>query len=75
MPSSSFDARSTLDAIQEHKCTALHGVPTMFTAILAENEKNPRDVSTLHRGIISGSACPEILINKINKDLNMTGLC
>lgn len=74
-PSSSFDAASALDAIEKYGCTGLYGVPTMFTAILTENEKNPRNVSTLKKGIISGSACPAPLINKIYSDLNMTGLC
>ena len=74
-PSSSFDAASTLDTIEKYKCTAMHGVPTMFTAILAENERSPRNVSSLFRGIISGSACPAPLIHKINADLNMKGLC
>lgn len=74
-PNSSFDAVSTLDAVEKHGCTGLYGVPTMFNAILAENEKRPRNVSTLRKGIISGAASPAPLINKINADLNMKGLC
>ncbi len=37
-PNESFDPASVLDCIEKYKCTAMHGVPTMFTAILQEKE-------------------------------------
>ncbi|MCK5366040.1 MAG: AMP-binding protein, partial [Gammaproteobacteria bacterium] len=33
-PSAGFDAHATLEAIEAERCTALHGVPTMFIAEL-----------------------------------------
>lgn len=73
-PNSSFDPQSTLDAVEAHQCTGLYGVPTMFTAVLAEQETQPRKVDTLRTGVVAGSVCPEPLVNKIYSDLNMHGL-
>jgi len=33
-PSEGFDPQKTLEAVTQEKCTALYGVPTMFTAVL-----------------------------------------
>ena len=74
-PNASFEPASDLDAVEKHKCTGLHGVPTMFTAVLQEKEQRPRITKTLRTGIVAGSSCSALLINKINNDLNMTGLC
>src|SRR5262249_39932912 len=35
IPAPSFDPRSTLEAVSKERCTALHGVPTMFIAELS----------------------------------------
>jgi fatty-acyl-CoA synthase len=37
-PSESFDALAVLRAIERERCTALHGVPTMFVAELEHPE-------------------------------------
>ena len=34
LPDYSFDASTCLEAIDKYKCTAIHGVPTMFVAML-----------------------------------------
>jgi len=34
-PGEGFDAQATIAAVERHRCTALHGVPTMFIAMLA----------------------------------------
>ena len=48
-----FCRRST-----QEKCTAIHGVPTMFIAEL-EQEKFPSfDLSSLRTGIMAGAPCP-----------------
>lgn len=35
-PSLAFDPVETIKAVHEERCTALYGVPTMFTAVLKE---------------------------------------
>jgi fatty-acyl-CoA synthase len=38
-PSAGFDAHATLQAIEAERCTALHGVPTMFIAELEDHHR------------------------------------
>lgn len=40
------------------------GVPTMFVAMLEENEKNPNSYKfdRLKKGVMAGSVCPEPLM-------------
>jgi fatty-acyl-CoA synthase len=75
-PSEGFDAAASLKAITEEKCTVLHGVPTMFTAVLKELEDQSEkyDVSSLRTGLIAGSICPPPLCKKIINDMGMKGL-
>lgn len=72
LPDSAFDPVTTLQTIQEEKCTALYGVPTMFTAVLDHPDFQHYDVSSLRTGIVAGSLCPEVLMKRILSDLNMT---
>ena len=66
-PSEGFDPTTALECVGLYKTTMLYGVPTMFISMLHEYEKHPGkyDVSTLRSGFISGSGCPEILMQKI----------
>src|SRR6201999_1252689 len=48
----------TLAAVSEEKCTALHGVPTMFIAELDHPDFDSFDLSHLRTGIMAGSPCP-----------------
>lgn len=53
-----FNPIRAMETIQKEKCTGVHGVPTMFIAMLEnENFKN-YDFSTLRTGIMAGSPCP-----------------
>ncbi len=57
-PSESFDAGQTLEAAARERCTALHGVPTMFIAMLDHPSFERHDLSTLRTGIMAGAPCP-----------------
>ena len=68
LPADSFDPKSVLETVQEEKCTALHGVPTMFIAELGHPNFSSYDVSTLRTGIMAGSPCPiEVMKQTIEK--------
>jgi len=60
VPVESFTPAAVLEAVSRERCTALHGVPTMFIAELDELSKDPRahDLSALRTGIMAGSPCP-----------------
>jgi fatty-acyl-CoA synthase len=57
-PGEGFDAEATLAAVALYKCTALHGVPTMFISQLEHPNFANYDTSTLRTGIMAGAPCP-----------------
>ena len=58
IPAERFDPLQTLRAISTERCTAVHGVPTMFIAQLGHPEFTNLDLSSLRTGIMAGSPCP-----------------
>jgi len=52
VPAETFDAGTTLEAIAQERCTALHGTPAMFTAALAQPRLLDLDISSLRTGIL-----------------------
>jgi fatty-acyl-CoA synthase len=58
LPIEEFNAKQVLQAVQDEKCTALHGVPTMFIAELNDPDFDKYDLSSLRTGIMAGSNCP-----------------
>lgn len=76
-PSESFNALASLKAVQEEKCTALYGVPTMFIEELdlLESGQVPHEgFQYLRTGIAAGSSVPAELMKKLHKTLNLTEL-
>lgn len=76
-PAEAFDPYATLKSVQEEKCTALYGVPTMFIADLEllQNGTVPyTGFEHLRTGIAAGSSIPAELMRKLHKILNLTEL-
>ncbi|KAJ5625290.1 AMP-dependent synthetase/ligase [Penicillium lagena] len=71
-PSETFDPQAVLHAISDEKCTALHGVPTMFEAILSIPKPPQFDTSNLRTGIIAGAPVPRPLMKRLLGELNMS---
>ncbi len=66
-PVVAFKPEDVLAAVEAGKCTAVHGVPTMFIAELEEMEKKSYDTSSLRTGIMAGSPCPiEVMKQVVN---------
>ena len=70
-PGEIFDAGATLAAVSEERCTALHGVPTMFIAELDHPEFARFDLSRLRTGIMAGSPCPIETMKKVIAQMNL----
>jgi len=70
-PGESFDAETTLAAIARHKCTALHGVPTMFIAQLDHPSFTRYDTSSLRTGIMAGAPCPIETMRRVTDQMHM----
>ncbi|HCY64736.1 MAG TPA: AMP-binding protein [Oxalobacteraceae bacterium] len=67
-PGEGFDPKAVLETVQKEKCTGLHGVPTMFIAILDHPDFKQYDLSRLRTGIMAGSPCPiEVMTRVINQ--------
>jgi fatty-acyl-CoA synthase len=70
-PGEGFDAKSVLDTVQLEKCTGLHGVPTMFIAILDHPDFASYDLSGLRTGIMAGSPCPIQVMTRVIEQMHM----
>jgi fatty-acyl-CoA synthase len=68
-PEESFQAAATLKAIEQERCTAVYGVPTMFIAMLEHPDYPHRDLSSLRTGIMAGSPCPIELMKRVTGDM------
>ncbi len=66
-PVAAFKPEEVLETVEAGRCTAVHGVPTMFIAELEEMEKKSYDTSSLRTGIMAGSPCPiEVMKQVVN---------
>lgn len=76
-PTESFNALASLKAVQEEKCTALYGVPTMFVEeldLIEQGKVANEGFEHLRTGIAAGSSIPAELMKKLHKTLNLTEL-
>ncbi|MEL0039502.1 MAG: AMP-binding protein, partial [Halieaceae bacterium] len=70
-PSAAFDPLETLKTVQEEKCTALHGVPTMFITELDHPDFSQFDLSSLRTGIMAGAPCPVEVMKRVLAEMHM----
>jgi fatty-acyl-CoA synthase len=70
LPCEHFDAVAVLKAIAQERCSAVHGVPTMFIAMLEHPEFNGFDLSSLRTGIMAGAPCPPALMQRVMDDMH-----
>lgn len=69
--SAGYDAEATMATVEAERCTALHGVPTMFIAELDSEGFAGRDLTALRTGIIAGAPCPAELMKRIMGEMHM----
>jgi fatty-acyl-CoA synthase len=70
-PAEGFDPLATLRTVAAERCTGLHGVPTMFIAMLDHPDFANHDLSTLRTGIMAGSPCPVEVMKRVVSQMNM----
>ncbi len=71
-PGPSFEAGETLRSVAENQCTALHGVPTMFVAMLAEPGFETYDLTGLRTGIMAGAPCPADVMTRVIHEMQLS---
>jgi len=71
-PASVFNPLESLKTIEQEKCTAAYGVPTMFIAILEHEQFAEFDLSSLRTGIMAGSPCPREIMQRLIDRMHMS---
>ena len=70
-PSESFAPLAVLEAVEAERCTALHGVPTMFIAEMEHPEFSRFDLRSLRTGIMAGAPCPIEVMRRVIHLMNL----
>lgn len=71
IPAPGFDPETTLRTIQDERCTAVYGVPTMFIAMLNHPDFASFSLSTLRTGIMAGAVCPVEVMKRCVEEMHM----
>jgi fatty-acyl-CoA synthase len=71
-PSEGFDPLAVLETVEAERCTGLHGVATMFIAILGHAEFARFDLTSLRTGIMAGAPCPVEVMRNVVARMNMS---
>jgi fatty-acyl-CoA synthase len=74
VPSESFDPLETLRTVEEERCTAIYGVPTMFIAEFNHPQFAEFDLTSLRTGIMAGSSCPIELMRRVVEEMHCSQL-
>src|SRR4029077_15119744 len=56
-----FDPAAILDAIERYQCTYMFGLPALLQFIADEQERRPRDTSSLRTVLAGGDSVPNAL--------------
>ncbi|XP_007259399.2 medium-chain acyl-CoA ligase ACSF2, mitochondrial [Astyanax mexicanus] len=73
-PSSGYDGRANLEAMQNEKCTFVYGTPTMYIDMLGQPDLAKFDISSVQTGIVAGSPCPPEVMRKVIKVMGIKEL-
>ncbi|BBW96090.1 AMP-binding protein [Geobacillus sp. FSL W8-0032] len=74
VPVVEFHPKRVLQTVAAERCTALHGVPTMFIAELNDPDFDQYDLSSLRTGIMAGSPCPVEVMKGVIEKMGMTDI-
>ena len=66
-----YTPMKVMHAVEYEKCTAVHGVPTMFIRVLEHRDFSKYDFSSLRTGIMAGSPCPVKVMRDVIDKMHM----
>ncbi|MBR7137317.1 MAG: AMP-binding protein [Clostridia bacterium] len=66
-----YSPTKVMKSIEAERCTAFHGVPTMYIFILDHPDFEKYDLSSLRTGIMAGSPCPINVMQKVVERMGM----
>jgi fatty-acyl-CoA synthase len=70
LPAPHYSPLASLQAVAQEKCTALHGVPTMFIGELQHPQFKEFDLSSLRTGIMAGAPCPIEVMKRVISEMH-----
>ncbi|HPS93868.1 MAG TPA: AMP-binding protein [Deltaproteobacteria bacterium] len=65
-----FDPLKALKYIEQERCTAVNGVPTMYIAILMHEDFNKYSMESLRTGIMAGAPCPVETMSQVTEKMH-----
>ena len=71
VPVQEFSPEEVLRTVEKERCTALHGVPTMFISELNLPNFSLFNLSTLRTGVMAGSNCPIEVMKAVIEKMGM----
>ncbi|KAJ8384720.1 hypothetical protein AAFF_G00199260 [Aldrovandia affinis] len=70
-PSTGYDGRANLEAIEKERCSWVYGTPTMYIDMLGQPDLKKFDLSSVEGGIMAGSPCPAEVMRKVISIMNI----
>jgi len=70
LPAPHFSPLHTLQSVEAERCTALHGVPTMFIAELDHPNFKQFGLTSLRTGIMAGAPCPVEVMKRVITEMH-----
>jgi fatty-acyl-CoA synthase len=70
VPCEHFDPQAVLETVGGEQCSAIHGVPTMFIALLEHPRFGSTDFDTMRTGIMAGAPCPPALMQRVMQGMH-----
>lgn len=74
VPIDAFQPIKVMEALQNEQCTAVHGVPTMFIAMLDHPNFKKYTFPRLRTGIMAGSPCPIKVMQQVVDEMGATDI-
>jgi fatty-acyl-CoA synthase len=71
LPNWTFEARTTLKAIQDERGTSVYGVPAMYVTEFALPDFSSFDLTSLRTGMMSGAPCPVELMKRVLNEMHI----
>ncbi len=66
-----FDVRDVIVSIERDRIAFLPGPPTIYQALLSENERQPFDTSSLRGAVTGAASVPPVLIERMKSELGL----
>ncbi|KAK5851236.1 hypothetical protein PBY51_002044 [Eleginops maclovinus] len=70
-PSTGYDGKANLAALESERCTFIYGTPTMYVDMISQPDLAKYDLSSVEAGIMAGSPCPQELVKKVISAMNV----